>query len=137
MTIIGIGNTWKNDVKPVNENLLPRLLHWRQGAAFGFAGLTLRERLDYVLPDCSLHLGDSVECLEGAGDQGQVPAEDVGFGVDQPRDRVVGCWMEQLMNTLHTRDLGMTIDQSGPRRFSVLTRISNVTSRMTIRSALY
>ena len=27
---IGIGKTWKNDVKPVNENLLPRLLHWRQ-----------------------------------------------------------------------------------------------------------
>lgn len=22
--------TWQNDVKPVNENLLPRLLHWRQ-----------------------------------------------------------------------------------------------------------
>ena len=61
---------------------------------------------------CSLHLGDSVESLEGAGDQGQVPAEDVGLGVDQPRDRVVGCGMEQLMNTLHTRDLGVTIDQS-------------------------
>ena len=60
---------------------------------------------------CSLHLGHSVECLEGAGDQGQVPAEDVGLGVDQPRDRVVGRGMEQLMNTLHTRDLGVTIDQ--------------------------
>ena len=61
---------------------------------------------------CSLHLGHSVECLEGAGDQGQIPAEDVGLGVDQPRDRVVCRGMEQLMNTLHTRDLGATIDQS-------------------------
>ena len=34
--------TWQNDVKPVNENLLPRLLHWRQWASFGFAWLTLR-----------------------------------------------------------------------------------------------
>ena len=46
-----------------------------------------------------------MECLEWARDQGQVPAEDVGLGMDQSRDRVVDCGMEQLMNTLHTRDL--------------------------------
>ena len=43
-----------------------------------------------------------MECLEWARDQGQVPAEDVGLGMDQSGDRVVNCGMEQLMNTLNT-----------------------------------
>lgn len=79
-----------------------------------------------------------MECLEWARDQGQVPAEDVGLGMDQSRDRVVGCGMEQLMNTLHTRDLtGVVTNQRRTAEVKILTRISNVTSRMTIRSALY
>ena len=43
-----------------------------------------------------------MEGLEGAGNQRQVPAEDVGLGVHQPRHRVVGRGMKQLMNTLDT-----------------------------------
>ena len=79
-----------------------------------------------------------MECLEWARDQGQVPAEDVGLGMDQSRDRVVGCGMEQLMNTLHTRDLTEVVtNQRRTAEVKILTRISNVTSRMTIRSALY
>ena len=46
-----------------------------------------------------------MECVEWARDQGQVPAEDVGLGMDQSRDCVVDCGMKQLMNTLNTRDL--------------------------------
>ena len=79
-----------------------------------------------------------MECLEWARDQGQVPAEDVGLGMDQSRDRVVGSGMEQLINTLHTRDLtGVVTNQRRTAEGKILTRISNVTSRMTIRSALY
>ena len=79
-----------------------------------------------------------MECLEWAGDQGQVPAEDVGLGMDQSRDRVVDCGMEQLMNTLHTRDLrGVVTNQRRTAEVKILTRISKVTSRITMRSALY
>ena len=79
-----------------------------------------------------------MECLEWARDQGQVPAEDVGLGMDQSRDRVVDRGMEQLMNTLHTRDLrGVVTIQRRTAEVKILTRISKVTSRITMRSALY
>ena len=47
--------------------------------------------------------------LEGAGHQRQVPAEDVGLGVHQPRHGVVSGGMKQLVNTLNTRDLSRDV----------------------------
>ena len=50
-----------------------------------------------------------MQCLEGAGHQRQVPAEDIGLGVHQPGHGVVNGWVEQLMNTLNTRDLSIDV----------------------------
>ena len=75
----GTKEAGQDDVEPVDQGLLSRLDQGRQGPR---PGLTAPSH--------------SVESLEGAANQGQVPGQDAALGVDQPAGGQVLARLQQL-----------------------------------------